>query len=243
MPNETYLGAKTSSHRLIAALEKRSGACRVGEAVEPSPAGTRFGEHGDSTILFDAEMLIAGASPDMLVALSAELDTLVAMCCFETVSATCMFFAADRGQLVRAFSTSSALRDPWSLGAVLPSEARASLASPEGLLEAFLGLGFDLKGWHDRAATCSIEYPEEGFLKWYDEEGPLGLRAASNDHHVAHEIPFEVWSKSVRVVTTTTTDPRASFVLKDGSGVGFAITTEPPKKRTWLDRLRGWLGD
>lgn len=246
MPHACYVAAHVQPTRLREALETRAGSFTdEGAASTVDADGNYLGEHRAASYLFDGEMiLVLGASPDLFTNLSAELNTTVVACGYETVSGTFMFLAADRGALVRYFNTSSASRAPLTIGAPLASEAGAPLDTVEGVHAAVTHLGFDVQGWVESGSKVSISYPES-YEQWETEDGPLGLRQTLAAHEKEHGVPFESWTEQFqpRVALTHGSDPSASFTLGD-EGAAFKLEmqrTPEEAKEAWHQRVRGWF--
>src|SRR5262245_33415043 len=242
MPSAGVVIAKVPSAQLRQALEARAGAFVI---YEPShgwigPDGNCIGEPGGSAYVCDGELALAiGASPDLLTNLSSELNTTVVACGYETVSGTYRFLAAERGKLLRYFSTSTSRRKPFTMGSPLRSEARRPLHTVEGIHAAVKYLGFDVARWHKWGSKVWFNYPEE-YRKWQSEEGPLGLKQAEAAHGKEHDIPFEQWVEQFRpqVVLTHSNDPKASFIGKDGTGFSIEMQRSPTvQKQSWHNRL------
>ncbi len=190
------------------------------------------GELDDTSILLDTSMLLSGAGFDQLLEASRALDCVVASCVGETVSGSFGFFAADRGQLRRLYSScASGITHPFSKGAALMIESREPLEDIDGagLLGAMEELGFQYARWFETAPKRHLYFTPNDLF----EREPLhgGLSAELADHWKRFAIPPDQ-RPAPQVVTR---------VLADGS-TGFDIVSgreKPGPIRSFINRIFG----
>jgi hypothetical protein len=208
VPSESYLLASVPSARLRAALEQRIGAFANERNIQHASdaEGCYLGQSANTAYVYDGSLtLIMSASPDLIVNLSGELDALVCALGFETVSGTCWLVAANKGELVRFFDWSTALKEPLSLGAPLASEAARPLSTTQGLYAAIASLGLSFaKDW-PQADKLQVTLPDE-LEALQGEHSPLDLQARAREHRALHELSNEAWQAAFKA-TLVPIDP------------------------------------
>jgi hypothetical protein len=207
------------------------------ERVDLDPKDDGFtvvgGEKNGQSFLLDTSMMLSGGSFDRLADLSRRLNCTVATCVGETVSGTFCLFVAEAGSVKRLYyNCVSAIREPFSLGAALPSEARHPLEDVDGLglLEALREQGLDYFAWVREGSKHQYLYTCDEVDK--TPPPPKGqVQLAFDEHWKRHEYPKGHVPAPPQVVRR---------VLPDGS-TGFDIVAQRPlePRRGWLRRLFG----
>jgi hypothetical protein len=208
--------------RTVAALNRRKPQLVLGDGqgslttlnLEDEDDGWHMavGELDGKTYILDTSMVLS-TDPDAIVAMSADLATVVIGCGAETTSGTYWFFAADRGRLLRAYwNCYTDMQAPWSLGEPLPVEQEGSLEDldGDGLLAALSGFGFDYDRWASGDDLHELTY------------SPADEPAADN------ELTRALEEFRLTVAIPEGTQPELKVVHRDG---GYDIATVPAQKK------------
>ena len=128
-----------------------------------------FGERDGRSYLFDTSTVLS-AGADAVVGVSRDLSAVVVGCGAESTSGSCR---RQRSPAACARTSYSDMRDPWSKGEPLPSEATQPFEDVDGvgLFAALAGLGFDFEAWLSGDELRDL-------LFTYSEPDPEGPRAA-----------------------------------------------------------------
>jgi hypothetical protein len=199
------LAASASQAALLAELARHTGEFVVGAPVaspdDAEPAamdrGWRMaiGERDGQVFLLDSSMLISD-SPDMLVAMSAGLGTVVG-CGAETVSGSYWLIAARDGVLLRfVFVQHAGMTRGMAIGDPLPSEAEHPIADfdGEGLLAAMATLGLDARPWLDAGPAVVVDYDGARF----PDDGPI--EQVRSTHYERYKRPEDEWLSEIVAV-------------------------------------------
>lgn len=199
------LAATASQAELLADLERHTGEFVVGSSVgcpyDAEPAamdqGWRMaiGERDGQAFLLDSSMVISD-SPDMLVAMSARLGTVVG-CGAETVSGSCWLTAARDGGLLRlVFVQHAGMTRGMAIGDPLASEAEQPIEDLDGggLLAAMATLGLHARAWLDAGPAVVVDYDGARF----PDGGPIEqVRSA---HYERYQRPGDEWLSEIVAV-------------------------------------------
>jgi hypothetical protein len=225
MPSESYLVARAPRTSLRAALERRTGPFpRAGADKNASDDDVCYlGESRELSYFFDGQLtLLAPASADLVVNLSRELASTVAMLHFETVSASYAFVAARSGQLLRFFVSGSDLRKVLSIGSPLPSEVTHALDSREGLYAALESVGLELsEDWFDHDDLVHLEHPLHA-ERLEHEDSELGLERMHKAHRAEHAMASDEWAAAFKPVLVPSSNGSVP-----GEGEGFELRMVP----------------
>jgi hypothetical protein len=199
------LAATVSQADLLAELERHTGEFVVGAPVaspyDAEPAamdrGWRMaiGERDGQAFLLDSSMVISD-SPDMLVAMSVRLGTVVG-CGAETVSGSYWLTAARDGGLLRfVFIDHAGMTRGMAMGDPLPSEAQHPIEDfdGEGLLGAMATLGLDARPWLDAGPAVVVDY--DGVR--LPEDGPI--ERVRSTHTERYKRPEDEWLSEIIAV-------------------------------------------
>jgi hypothetical protein len=199
------LAASASQAELLAELERHTSEFVVGAPVaspyDAEPAAMDWGwrmaigERDGQAFLFDSSMLISN-SPDMLVAMSPRLGTVVG-CGAETVSGSYWLTAARDGGLLRfVFVQHAGMTRGMAIGDPLPSEAAHPIEDfdGEGLLAAMATLGLDARPWLDAGPAVVVDYdaarlPEDG-----------AIERVRSTHYERYKRPEDEWLSEIIAV-------------------------------------------
>lgn len=232
------VAAEATAERLIATLDALSPSLTPGSRrgvldeldLEHGDDGFRlaFGERDGRAYILDASMVLS-ADGDAIVEASRTLGAVVVGCGEETTSGSYWFFAADRGQLIRAYWNCYAdMRQPWSKGQPLAVEASQPLEDLDGagMFAALTSLGFDYEGWIDGPDLQELTFD---LAETQPAGGPGPLQQE-----------LEAFRKSVAIPEAG--QPKPTMVKRDG-GFDLATTAETasmptPKKRGLFGFLR-----
>jgi hypothetical protein len=203
----------------VAAVDARMPMLRMGTGrgsldtldLEPADEGWRLagGELEGRTYLLDTTMLLS-TDGDAIVDISRELGCLVVGCGQETTSGTHWLYAADSGNLLRAYWNSYGdMQAAWSKGDPLDSEDRQPLEDldGDGLIAALATLGFDYERWASRDDLRELTY-DPG-----DADAPAGPLAAE----------LEAFQASGAIPKGK--QPKPKVIRREG---GFDLATPPP---------------
>jgi hypothetical protein len=142
------------------------------------------GEHDGRAYVYDAQMLLS-ANGDLVAALSRDVGALVVGCGAETVSGSWWLFAAERGELLRAFSACAMdLDEPFAEGA-WPAGASIELADLDGvgIRTVLERAGFDFDAFMRRGMKRVVTLGDE----LEPISGAIGARIDA--HRASHAIP------------------------------------------------------
>jgi hypothetical protein len=199
------LAASASQADLLGELERHTGEFVVGAPVvspyDAEPAamdrGWRMaiGERDGQAFLLDSSMLISD-SPDMLLAMSTRLGTVVG-CGAETVSGSYWLTAARDGGLLRfVFVQHAGMTRGMAMGDPLPSEAEHPIEDFDGggLLAAMATLGLDARSWLDAGPAAVVDYDGARF----PEDGPI--ERVRSTHYERYKRPEDEWLSEIVAV-------------------------------------------
>jgi hypothetical protein len=151
------------------------------------------GPAGAATI--DATMVVSN-SPDMLVAMSGRLETVVG-CGAETVSGSYWLTAAQDGGLQRfIFVQHAGMTRGMAMGDPLPSEAQHPIEDLDGrgLLAAMATLGLRARRWLDAGPAAVVDYDGARF----PEDGPI--EQVRSTYHERYKRPEDEWLSEIVAV-------------------------------------------
>jgi len=199
------LAASASQAELLAELERHTGEFILGAPVgcpyDAEPAASddgwrmAIGERDGRAFLLDSSMVISD-SPDMVVAMSARLGTVVG-CGAETVSGTYWLVAARDGALLRfVYVQHSGLTRGMAMGDPLPSEAEHPIEDFDGrgLLAAMATLGLDARPWLDAGPAVAVDYDAARS----SEDGPIAQIRST--HYARYGRPEDEWLSEIVAV-------------------------------------------
>lgn len=226
------VAADASAERLIAALDALSPTLTPGPRrgalddldLEHADDGSRlaFGEREGRSYVLDSSMVLS-ADGDVIVEASRALGATVVGCGQETTSGSYWLFAADRGQLIRAYWNSHAdMREPWSKGRPLVAESSTPLEDIDGagMFAALTSLGFDYEGWIDGKDLRELMFDP-------------AAKAPTGAPRPLHE-ELEAFRTSVAIPGSQ--QPKPKVVARDG---GYDLSTSAtPKKKGLFGFLR-----
>ncbi|HCT80369.1 MAG TPA: hypothetical protein DGT23_28160 [Micromonosporaceae bacterium] len=185
-----YIVATASQTDLLEELSRHTGEFTVDTVVEraedteldPGEVDLMLGELDGRAFLVDTSMFLSD-SPDMIVAMSARLGTVVG-CGAETVSGSYWLTAARAGELQRyIFVSHAGMTRGMAMGDPLPSEDKHPLVdiSGEGVFAAMAVLGLDPSPWLDSgpASVVKYDYSREA------EDGPIA--AVRREHYERYQ--------------------------------------------------------
>jgi hypothetical protein len=199
------LAASASQAELLAELARHTGEFVVGAPVaspyDAEPAamdrGWRMaiGERDGQAFLLDSSMVISD-SPDMLVAMSVRLGTVVG-CGAETVSGSYWLVAARDGGLLRfVFVQHAGMTRGMAMGEPLPSEAEHPIEDFDGggLLAAMATLGLHARPWLDAGPAVVVDYDGARF----PDDGPI--ERVRSTHYERYKRPEDEWLSEIVAV-------------------------------------------
>jgi hypothetical protein len=189
-----FIVATTSQARLFEELDRHTGeftvtgtAERIADAdVDWGRADLVLGERDGAAFLTDAAF-VPSASPDLIVAMSAELGTVVG-CGAETVSGTYWVTAARGGELLRhLFVEHAGLSRPFELGEPLPCEAEQPVddVSGFGVYAVMADFGLDPTPWLRSGPATVLHYD----FSRPPADGPIAHGMAGHREHYGRTGP------------------------------------------------------
>ncbi|TMB83344.1 MAG: hypothetical protein E6J39_06820 [Chloroflexi bacterium] len=229
--HQGFIAADVPLDRLVAAINSHVSKLETREArrsldemdLEPKNDGwpMAIGERDGKAYILDTSLVLSSAH-DLIPALSADLGgAIVVGAGAETTSGSYWLFAARNGKAIRSYwNCYTDMRQPWSKGEPLASEAAQHLEDldGDGLRAAAASLGLDYDGWSRSGPFLSLFYSAETF----PQAGP-----------VAEE--FNTFHASVRIPESQ--QPKPTAIRRDGGGVDLvpagspaALAAKPEKK-------------
>ncbi|PZF90058.1 hypothetical protein [Micromonospora deserti] len=198
-----YLVATASPTRLLEELSRHAGEFISDAAVErtadaevdPGQFDLLLGGRDGHAFLVDTSMFLSD-SPDMLVAMSAELGTVVGAGA-ETVSGTYWLTVARDGEPLRYIHTShTGLTRGMAMGEPLSSEDEHPLAdiSGGGVFAAMALFGLDPSPWLASGPATIIKFDAARF----PEDGPIA--AIRRKHLEQYKRPEDEWLSRITAV-------------------------------------------
>lgn len=198
-----YLVATASQTRLLEELSRHAGEFTVDGVVERTAEAEidsgRFdlllGERDGHAFLVDTSMFLSD-SPDMIVAMSAELGTVMG-CGAETVSGTYWLTAAHNGEPLRYIYVSHAgLTRGMAIGEPLPSEDEYPLVdiSGDGVFAAMAEFGLDPSLWLESGPATIVRFDSSRF----PEDGSID--AIRREHFERYKRPDDEWLSEITAV-------------------------------------------
>jgi hypothetical protein len=198
-----YLVATASQADLLEELSRHTGEFTVDIVVErtkdaeldPGQFDLMLGELDGRADLVDTSMVLSD-SPDMIVAMSARLGTVVG-CGAETVSGSYWLTAArDGGPLRYIFVSHAGMTRGMAMGDPLPSEDEHPIEdiSGEGVFAAMAAFGLDPSPWLNSGPATVVKYDYSRTA----EDGPIA--AVRREHHERYQRPDGEWLGEVTVV-------------------------------------------
>ncbi len=204
-----YLVATAEPDALLDELSRHAGGftrrevvARVEDAaIDPGEFDLLLGGGAGRAYLIDTSMVLSD-SPDMIIAMSAVLGTVVGAGA-ETVSGTYWLTAARDGEALRhVFASQAGLTRSLTIGDPLPSEADFPLVdiTGDGVFAALAVFGLDPSVWLDSGPATIVEYDATRF--------PAGgaVSALRREHQNEHGRPSGEWLSEITVVES---DPSA----------------------------------
>jgi hypothetical protein len=185
-----YIVATASQTELLEELSRHTGEFTVDTVLErtkdaeldPGQFDLMLGELNGGAVLVDTSMFLSD-SPDMIVAMSARLGTVV--CCgAETVSGSYWLTAARDGKLLRyIFVSHAGMTRGMAMGDPLPSEDEHPFVdiSGEGVFAAMAVFGLDPSPWLDSGPASVVKYDYSRKA----ERGPIA--AARREHYERYQ--------------------------------------------------------
>lgn len=140
--------------------------------------------------------MVISNSPDMLVAMSVRLGTVVG-CGAETVSGSYWLTAAQDGGLLRfIFVQDAGMTRGMAMGDPLPSEAQHPIEDLDGggLLAAMATLGLRARPWLDAGPAAVVDYDGARF----PEDGPI--EQVRSTHYERYKRPEDEWLSEIVAV-------------------------------------------
>ncbi|MFC6016037.1 hypothetical protein ACFP2T_07505 [Plantactinospora solaniradicis] len=200
-----YLVATTSPAKLLEELSRHAGEFipdvvvdRTSEAeIDSSQFDLLLGGSDDRAFLLDTSMILSD-SPDMIVAMSAELGTVVGAGA-ETVSGTYWLTVARDGEPLRyVYASHASLTQGMAMGDPLPSEEECPLVdiSGQGVFAALALFGLDPSPWLASGPATIVRYDAARF----PADGPIAAVVA--EHAKQHSRPEGEWLREITVVST-----------------------------------------
>lgn len=232
------IAADVSLDRLVDAINKHIATLEPGEVhatleemdLTPKDNGwpMAIGERDGNCYVFDTSVVLS-TSHDLIPALSADLDgATVVGAGAETTSGSYWLFVARNGEAIRSYWNSySDMRQPWSRGAPLSSEAQQPLEDldGDGMMAALASLGLDFEDWLRSGPYRAAFYT----AKQFPEPGPLTAE-------------FSAFHASVRIPDDQ--QPKPSVVMREGGGYDIVPGGSPlaeaakPQKKGLLGLFR-----
>jgi hypothetical protein len=167
--------------------------------LEPRDEGwpMAMGERDGKAFILDTSLVLSSAQ-DLIPALSRDLDgATVVGAGAETTSGSYWLFAARNGETARSYwNCYTDMREPWSRGEPLPSEASQPLEDldGDGIRAAVASLGLDYDAWSRSGPYRAVFYTADTF----PEDGPL--TAEFSAFHASVEIPERQQPKPTVIV-------------------------------------------
>jgi hypothetical protein len=198
-----YLVATASPDQLLAELSRHAGEFtadavvdRVADAeIDPNQFDLLLGGGDGSAFLVDTSMILSG-SPDMIVAMSAELGTVVGAGA-ETVSGTYWLTAARNGEPLRyIYASHAGLTRGMAMGDPLSSEDEYPLVdiSGDGVFAALALFGLDPCPWLASGPATIVRFDAARF----PERGSIA--AIRREHIERYKRPEDEWLSEVTAV-------------------------------------------
>jgi hypothetical protein len=198
-----YIVATASQTDLLEELSRHTGEFIVDTVVErtedaeldPGQFDLMLGELDGRAFLVDTSMFLSD-SPDMIVAMSARLGTVVG-CGAETVSGSYWLTAARDGKPLRyIFVSHAGMTRGMAMGDPLPSEAEHPFVdiSGEGVFAAMAVFGLDPSPWLDSGPASVVKYDDSR----KPEDGPLA--AVRREHYERYQHPDGEWLGEITAV-------------------------------------------
>jgi hypothetical protein len=153
------------------------------------------GERDGGAFLVDTSLVLSD-NPDMIVAMSAGLGTVVG-CGAETVSGSYWLIAARDGNLLRfVFVSHAGMTEGLEIGDPLPSEEEHPLVdiTGGGVFAAMAAFGLDPSPWLESGPATVVRYDYERPA----ESGPID--AIRREHYERHQRPEGEWLNEITVV-------------------------------------------
>ncbi|WP_433204814.1 hypothetical protein ACQP00_36635 [Dactylosporangium sp. CS-047395] len=197
-----YLVATADPDTLLDELLRHTGEFEIGDRVErvedadidPGEFEMLLGGGSGKGYLLDTSMILS-SDPDLIVALSSALGTVVGAGA-ETVSGSYWLTVARDGAAVRhVFVQHASMTAGLAIGDPLPFEAEYPLAdsSGAGVFAAMDAYGLDPSSWLDSGPATIVTYDATRF----PESGPIG--ALQHEHRREHERPDGEWLQEITV--------------------------------------------
>ncbi len=199
------LAATGSQAALLAELERHAGQLILGDAVgapfDAEPAADNdgwvmaVGELDGRAFILDSSMVLSD-SPDMIVAMSARLGTVVG-CGAETVSGTYWLIVARDGDPERfVFVSHAGMTRGMAVGEPLASEADHPIEDldGEGLFAALAHVGLDASRWLDAGPAFQLRYDGTRF----PGKGPI--EQIRSEHYRRYQRPQDEWLSEITAV-------------------------------------------
>jgi hypothetical protein len=199
------VAASGSQADLLAELGRHAGEFIVGDAVG-SPFDAELeadnegwlmavGELDGKAFLLDSSFVLS-SSPDMIVAMSARLGTVVG-CAAETVSGTYELTVARNGDPQRfVFVCHAGMTRGMAMGEPLPTEAEHPIEDldGDGLFAALAHVGLDATRWLTGGPAFQVRYDATRF----PENGSID--AVRSEHYRRYERPQDEWRSEIQAV-------------------------------------------
>lgn len=206
------IAADVPLERLLAAINQHASELRPGPThasldemdLEPKDEGwpMAMGERGGHAFILDTSLVLSAAH-DLMPALSRDLGgATVVGAGAETTSGSYWLFAARQGEAVRSYWNSyTDMREPWSRGEPLPTEAEQPLEDldGDGLMAAVESLGLDYDGWVQAGPYQAVFYTADTF----PDDGP-------------HTAEFKAFYDSVKIPEGER--PQPTVVTREAGG-------------------------
>jgi hypothetical protein len=198
-----YLVATASQTDLLRELSRHAGQFTVGSVVartadaeiDPREFDMLLGEADGRAFLVDSSMVLSD-SPDMIVAMSAVLGTVIG-CGAETVSGSYWLTVARDGQPLRyVFVSHAGMTRGMAIGDPLPSEDEHPIEdiTGRGVFAAMAAFGLDPSGWLESGPATIVKYDDSQ----PPEDGPINT--IRREHYERHQRPDGEWLNDLRVV-------------------------------------------
>jgi hypothetical protein len=198
-----YIVATAEPEALLAELSKHAGVFTPGAVVErvddadidPGQFDLLLGGGGGKAFLLDTSFILSD-SPDMLIAMSATLGTVVGAGA-ETVSGSYWLTAARDGEGIRyIFVQHAGMTRGMAVGDPLPSEEEFPLEdiTGDGVFAAMAHFGLDPTAWLRSGPATVVAFDASKF----PDKGPT--EAIRREHYEQHKRPDDEWLGEVTAV-------------------------------------------
>jgi hypothetical protein len=213
-----YLVATAEPDALLAELSRHAGSFTPGVVVDlvadaeidPGEFDLLLGGGNGRAYLVDTSMMLSD-SPDMIIAMSAALGTVVGAGA-ETVSGSYWLTAARDGEPLRhVFVSHAGLTRGMAIGEPLPSEEEFPLEdiTGDGVFAALAVFGLDPSVWLDSGPATVVSFDATRF----PEGGSVA--AIRREHHERYGRSSDEWLSEITVVESA---PSRRTAAPDGDG-------------------------